>query len=1269
MKRPWSLRTYLLILAVAVIVPFAGLLAYLIVKEAQQAAAVARETALVLARRTANRIRAQITRSEEALERNAIRPIVQAMNPAQRPQVLDKVLENNRQFASLYVVTPTGEVIHSMPRQTNGLAVSFAESAWFGEMLRREQMTISPPTFDPLSGKWIALLACPIRDESSGKPTGGLCGSLDLVSLRNVLTNAFTNALLLASGVVTVLDGQGTVVTRSADPERWVAQSVQDTEIARAALTNAEGRLTARGEDGLERLYGFVTLNPAGWHVLVGLPHSAALASVRADVSRSIFLALGVVGLALVLAIWLSRRIARPIQALARAANEVAQGRWDLRLPLTGPAEIAIVAQEFNGMTAARRTAEETLRATEAKFRTLAEKSLTGVYIVQGGQFVYVNPRLAEIFGYHREEMIGLNPVLNLVAPEDRERVQESLRQRLTGEVESRHYSWRGLRKDGTLIDVEVFGTRIELHGQPAVIGTLIDITERKQAEDAMRHARDFAETLIRTASVMIVGLDTAGKITVFNEAAEKLTGYRRAELEGKNWFEVLVPKDRYPYVWEEFERLLAGGLPELFENPILTKSGEERLISWSNNEVHEGGRIVGTISFGLDLTERKRIEAALRRVNRALKVLSEVNQELVRTGGETELLHKISQIIVTKGGYRLAWIGLAEPDERKSVRPVAQAGFEEGYLETVNITWADEERGRGPTGTAIRTGKPAVVQNLLADPSYAPWLAEATKRGYASSASLPLLADGKAFGALSIYAPEPDAFDAEEMELLMELANDLAFGIKALRLEAERQRTETALRLGEEKYRSLIEQAVDGIFLLNAQGRFLDANPQGCRMAGFSREEFLKMEIKDTIAPEELPRVPPVIADLMAGQTVTSEWRCVRKDGSFFPGEIRSRMLPDGRILTILRDVSERKRSEEALRQAEVKYRTLVENIPAITYMASPDEVGSVFFVSPQVEILGFPRQEWTLNPDLRRQLIHPDDRERIQAEVRKSLAAGEFHCEYRLLARDGRTLWFRDDAVVVRDDAGHPLYVQGVLLDITGLKLAEKAVRAVSGRLLSLQEAERRRIARELHDTTAQNLTALTMNLSVLKSAVPQTNSAGAKALDECFRLTNQCVEEIRTFSYLLHPPVLEELGLARALHDYAAGFQQRSGIKVELDLSVDGGALPKEAEMTLFRVVQESLGNIHRHSGSRKAAIRMWREGREVWLEVQDAGHGIPPEQLQAIETGAARFGVGIAGMRERMQQLGGRLAIRSGAQGTTVQAIVPVGANDPQAGASA
>jgi signal transduction histidine kinase len=269
-------------------------------------------------------------------------------------------------------------------------------------------------------------------------------------------------------------------------------------------------------------------------------------------------------------------------------------------------------------------------------------------------------------------------------------------------------------------------------------------------------------------------------------------------------------------------------------------------------------------------------------------------------------------------------------------------------------------------------------------------------------------------------------------------------------------------------------------------------------------------------------------------------------------------------------------------------------------------------------------------------------------------------------MIARDGRELWFRDDAVLVRDEAGRPLYVQGVLFDITGLKLAERAVRIVSGRLLNLQEEERRRIARELHDTTAQNLTALTMNLSMLRSAVPQTNTLAVKALEECFRLTNQCVQEIRTFSYLLHPPVLEELGLARALHDYATGFQQRSGIKVELDLSLEGSALPKETEMTLFRVVQESLGNIHRHSGSRAAAIRMWRDGGEVWLEVQDAGKGIPAEQFEAIDKGRSHFGVGIAGMRERMQQLGGRLDIRSGPQGTTVQAIVPLGTQGSPAG---
>ncbi|RJR38761.1 MAG: GAF domain-containing protein [Deltaproteobacteria bacterium] len=182
------------------------------------------------------------------------------------------------------------------------------------------------------------------------------------------------------------------------------------------------------------------------------------------------------------------------------------------------------------------------------------------------------------------------------------------------------------------------------------------------------------------------------------------------------------------------------------------------------------------------DITERKQTEEGLRRATRALKALNESNRALARANEESQLIHEICRIVVEIGGYRLAWVGLAEQDEEKSVRPVGCSGFEEGYLDSVKISWADTEKGQGPTGVAIRTGKPAICKNMLLDPNYVVWRDEATRRGYASSIALPLICENKVFGALNVYAPEPDAFDAEEVSLLVPLANDLAYGILALR-------------------------------------------------------------------------------------------------------------------------------------------------------------------------------------------------------------------------------------------------------------------------------------------------------------------------------------------------------------------------------------------------------------------------------------------------------------------------------------------------------
>ena len=186
-----------------------------------------------------------------------------------------------------------------------------------------------------------------------------------------------------------------------------------------------------------------------------------------------------------------------------------------------------------------------------------------------------------------------------------------------------------------------------------------------------------------------------------------------------------------------------------------------------------------------------RRAEEKLHRVNRALKVLSECNQIIVRVRDEQDLLSEICKVFVDVGGYCLAWIGFTGQDEEKTVLPVAQYGYEEGYIETLNITWADTDRGRGPTGTAIRTGKASINRDVLSNPDYVLWRDEAIKRGYQSSIALPLIDDNRTLGAISIYAPEPDAFDDEEVRLLTELSNDLAYGITTLRMRAEHRRAE----------------------------------------------------------------------------------------------------------------------------------------------------------------------------------------------------------------------------------------------------------------------------------------------------------------------------------------------------------------------------------------------------------------------------------------------------------------------------------------------
>jgi PAS domain S-box-containing protein len=237
--------------------------------------------------------------------------------------------------------------------------------------------------------------------------------------------------------------------------------------------------------------------------------------------------------------------------------------------------------------------------------------------------------------------------------------------------------------------------------------------------------------------------------------------------------------------------------------------------------------------------------------------------------------------------------------------------------------------------------------------------------------------------------------------------------------------------------------------------------------------------------------------------------------------------------------------------------------------------------------------------------------------------------------------------------DKTGTIVQLAGAVRDITERKQAEDEVRQLSGHLLRSQDEERRRIGRELHDATAQELVAVALNLGLVQQRSAGRDVTADNLVADSQAIIEQCQRELRTLAYQLHPPVLDEVGLAGAVQEYAAGFTQRSGIKVTLDASPALGRLPAETERALFRVVQESLGNVHRHSGSPTATIRTAREAAEVILEVSDQGRGL---RIRGDGT-VANAGVGLAGMRERVRQLGGRFEIESSGRGTTVRAIVP------------
>jgi PAS domain S-box-containing protein len=478
-----------------------------------------------------------------------------------------------------------------------------------------------------------------------------------------------------------------------------------------------------------------------------------------------------------------------------------------------------------------------------------------------------------------------------------------------------------------------------------------------------------------------------------------------------------------------------------------------------------------------------------------------------------------------------------------------------------------------------------------------------------------------------------------------------------------ERKWAEHKLHESEERYRSLVEAAPDVIYTVSAEdGSLTSLNPAFETLTGWSRAEWLGKPFLGIVHPDDSPVAVETFQKASRGETQPPyELRVLTKSGKYLVGEFTSTPhVKDSKVvgeLGIARDITERKRVEEALRESEERFRSLVENATVGIYRTTPD--GHILMANPAlVRMLGFDSFEELAARNLECEGFessYPRSvfRERIERE------AQVIGLEVTWIRRDGSVILVRESARAVRADDGRVLHYDGTVEDITTRRGAEEALRRLSGRLLRLQDEERRHIARQLHETAAQGLAGLAVNLNIVKSSAADLSPRASACLSESLELAEQCSREIRTLSYLLHPPLVDEAGLAPALRWYTAGFAQRSGVEVHVDVSPEFGRLPSEFELTLYRIVQEALTNIHLHSGSKTARICLARRPNEIVLTVADEGRGFPSAALGIAGAESADIGVGIPGMQERARQLGGSLHIQSGSQGTTLTAILPLG----------
>ena len=569
--------------------------------------------------------------------------------------------------------------------------------------------------------------------------------------------------------------------------------------------------------------------------------------------------------------------------------------------------------------------------------------------------------------------------------------------------------------------------------------------------------------------------------------------------------------------------------------------------------------------------------------------------------------------------------------------------------------------------GSAVNVRHPVIVDDIASSPLFSPAMrATAKAAGIASIWSTPFFSkDGRALGTFAVFDGVVGTPTTQTLHLV-ERATRLASII------VEWHEAEAGLRESERRFSTTFYASPAGMAISRyVDDRLMYVNDRFVTMFGYARSEAVgrtTLELGLWIDPRDRAVLWREVVD--AGGVQNVEMKARTKAGERIDVLLsveRIQILGEECVLGINCDITERKRAERALAENEQRARVVLDTLPVGVTVIDAD--GNIVLTNPAAQHIwgemipsGAERygrsKGWHHDSG---EPIAPDEWPSARARANGETIVNEI---IDIESFDGVRKTVATSAAPLRDLDNRITGAVFSLQDVSAQKVAERELheslammRALSGRLMRAQDDERRRIAQMLHETTAQDLAAMKMLLSRLSRTVGSTmDEANRAVLSESIELAERSMSSVRTLSYLLHPPFLDENGLVSALRWYAEGFAERSGIRVDLDLPSSFERLDQDIETALFRVVQEALINVHRHAGSPHASIRLRRTDGDVTLEIKDEGRGMPPTVLDQLPTGGGALGVGVAGMRERLQQLGGALDITSGNQGTVVRAHV-------------